>query len=63
MYLTTSPSHFRRFSTTAISIINTAAFGASTNYTIDTAPRNWEGVIIDTLQWQLKTIIGLFVEI
>ena len=36
------------FLTAAISIINTSAVGPSTNFTIDTAPTNWEGVIIDT---------------
>jgi hypothetical protein len=33
--------------TAALSIINVTAIGPPTNYTVDTAPTNWEGVITD----------------
>jgi hypothetical protein len=33
--------------TAAVSIINMTAIGPPTNYTVDTAPTNWEGVITD----------------
>ena len=33
--------------TAAVSIVNTTAVGPPTSYTIDTAPTNWEGVIVD----------------
>jgi hypothetical protein len=35
------------FITAAVSIINTTAVGPPTNYTVDSAPTNWEGVITD----------------
>ena len=35
------------FFTAAISIINMTAIGSPTDFTIETAPTNWEGVIID----------------
>jgi hypothetical protein len=35
------------FITAAVSIINTTAVGPPTSYTVDTAPTNWEGVIVD----------------
>ena len=35
------------FLTAAVSIINMTAVGPPTNYTIDTAPSNWAGVIVD----------------
>jgi len=33
--------------TAAVSIINTTAVGPPTSYTVDSAPTNWEGVIVD----------------
>lgn len=33
--------------TLALSVINMTAIGPPTNFTIDTAPTNWEGVIVD----------------
>lgn len=35
------------FITAAVSIINTTAVGPPTSYTVDSAPTNWEGVIVD----------------
>lgn len=35
------------FITAAVSIINTSAVGPATSYTVDSAPTNWEGVIVD----------------
>jgi hypothetical protein len=33
--------------TAAVSIVNVTAVGPPTNYTIDSAPTNWEGVLVD----------------
>lgn len=35
------------FLTAAVSIINMTAVGPPTSYTVDTAPTNWEGVMVD----------------
>jgi hypothetical protein len=35
------------FITAAVSIINMTSVGPPTSYTVDTAPTNWEGVIVD----------------
>ena len=35
------------FYTAAVSIINTTAFGPPTDYTVNSAPTNWEGVMTD----------------
>lgn len=35
------------FITAAVSIINTTAVGPPTSYTVESAPTNWEGVIVD----------------
>ena len=35
------------FITAAVSIINSSAVGPATSYTVDSAPTNWEGVIVD----------------
>lgn len=35
------------FLTAAVSMINTSAVGPATSYAVDSAPTNWEGVIVD----------------
>lgn len=35
------------FLTAAVSMINTSAVGPATSYTVDNAPTNWEGVMVD----------------
>ena len=41
------PDILEGFLTASLSIINVTASGPPTNYTIDTMPTNWEGVLID----------------
>jgi hypothetical protein len=38
---------FEGFITAAVSVINSTAVGPATSYTVDSAPTNWEGVIVD----------------